>query len=106
MSYYKKVSLDQIDFRNRKYNFRTNFDKNDLTNSIKNEGLLHPILLHEDGRGGYIVIAGYRRALAYRDMKSVQIDAHIFSKDELPEDKLLRMAIAENVKRENLEPIE
>ncbi len=106
MGYFEQVYLDKIDFNNREYIYRTDFNQNDLVDSIDKEGLLHPILLREDGNAGYVILSGYRRALAHKELNKKELYAHIFKNDELADEHFLRISIAENTKRQNLEPIE
>lgn len=74
----------------------------DLIDSIRENGLLQPILLKKDGPE-YEIIAGERRyqacvALGLKTISSIILD--------VPENKLLQLAIIENIQRENLNPIE
>ena len=89
------------------YQPRKHFDKDrlqELSDSIKEHGLLQPIVVieHEDR---YILIAGERRLRASKLANFETIKA-IIAKVELDELRLRELALIENIQRENLNPIE
>ena len=87
---------------------RKNFDKqylDDLTNSIKERGVVQPIIVRKskDISGKYEIIAGERRWLASQNAGLNEIPSIIIEADDL---KSLEFAIVENVQRHDLNPIE
>jgi len=74
----------------------------ELAASIKEQGLLQPIIVKE-APGGYELVCGERRAKAARRCGLKKIPAIV---RELAEDKLLEWALVENIQREDLNPIE
>jgi ParB family chromosome partitioning protein len=89
------------------YQPRKHFDKDrllELSNSIKEHGLLQPIVVinHEDR---YILIAGERRLRASKLAKFDTIKA-IVADIELDELRLRELALIENIQRENLNAVE
>ena len=89
------------------YQPRKHFDPQklqELSNSIKQHGLLQPIVVisHEDR---YILIAGERRLRASKLANLKTIKA-IIAQVELDELRLRELALIENIQRENLNPIE
>ncbi|MBB77814.1 MAG: chromosome partitioning protein ParB [Crocinitomicaceae bacterium] len=88
------------------FNPRTNFEKEPLTelsNSIMEHGIIQPLTVRELGRGKYQLISGERRLRASKiaGLKTVPVYIMI-SNDQ----KMLEMALVENIQRENLNPIE
>ena len=84
---------------------RTNFKKEDLeelSNSIKKNGLLQPILVRKKD-GKYQIIAGERRWQACKslDMKTVPIRVR-----DVDDDETIILALVENIQRSDLNPIE
>ena len=73
-----------------------------LVRSIKNRGILQPILVRLK-EGKYQLIAGERRFRAAIQAGFEKIPAVV---REIPDDQLLEVALVENVQRENLNPIE
>lgn len=85
---------------------RTNFDEEDLkelSNSIKREGLIQPILAREMPDGTYQIIAGERRWQASKKagLKTVPIQVK-----NVDDEKALELALIENIQRTDLNPIE
>lgn len=84
---------------------RTDFDEgklNELAQSIKANGVLQPILARKvDGR--YEIVAGERRWRAAQLAGLFRIPVVVKS---IKDDRLLEVALVENIQRENLNPIE
>jgi ParB family chromosome partitioning protein len=77
-------------------------DLQELTDSIKAQGILQPLLVRKD-ENGYELIAGERRLRAAKRAHLSQVPVVI---KRVNDDKMLEMAIVENIQRENLNPIE
>ncbi|MBA1438148.1 MAG: ParB/RepB/Spo0J family partition protein [Epsilonproteobacteria bacterium] len=93
------------DIRPNPFQPRKTFDETalqELADSIKNDGLLQPIVVKED-IDGYIIIAGERRYRASKLAKLKEIRAIILNSDE---QKMRRFALIENIQREELNAIE
>jgi ParB family chromosome partitioning protein len=85
---------------------RKYFDKaalEELSESIKENGLLQPILVREYGEGRYQIIAGERRFRASKLAGLEEIPAVILDRDDR---KAAEISLIENIQRENLNPIE
>ena len=101
-----KLPLSEI-VPNR-YQPRKNFDEEnleDLTNSIKERGVIQPIIVRKSDTDNskYEIIAGERRWLAARKAGLHNIPVVITDADDL---KSLEFAIVENVQRHDLNPLE
>ena len=86
---------------------RKHFDEqalNELSASIKEHGLLQPIVVIEK-EDGYLLIAGERRLRAHKLAKIDTIKAIIADAD-IDDIKLRELALLENIQRENLNAIE
>ena len=82
------------------------FDKEaleELASSIRENGLLQPILVREYGEGRYQIIAGERRFRASKLAELDEIPAIILDRDDR---KVAEISLIENIQRENLNPIE
>ena len=97
-----KISLvDPKSDQPRKY-----FDEaalSDLAESIRENGLLQPILVREYGDGRYQIIAGERRYRACKIAGLSEIPAIIMDRDD---QNAAQIALIENIQREDLNPIE
>ena len=74
----------------------------DLTNSIKQRGVIQPIIVRRSN-SKYEIIAGERRWLAARRAGLHDIPVVVTEADDL---KSLEFAIVENVQRHDLNPLE
>jgi len=85
---------------------RTEFDQvalNELSESIKVQGLIQPITVRIKESGGYQLISGERRLRASKLAGLTEIAAYIrLANDQ----QMLEMALIENIQRENLNSIE
>ena len=97
-----KISLvDPKSDQPRKY-----FDKEsleELADSIRENGLLQPILVREYGEGRYQIIAGERRFRASKLAGLTEIPAIILDRDNK---SVAQIALIENIQREDLNPLE
>lgn len=85
---------------------RKNFDEDALTElseSIKQYGLIQPIVVQKKENGRYEIIAGERRWRA--SMKAGLLQVPVIIKDYAPEDYFI-VALTENIQRQDLNPIE
>ena len=101
-----KVSINDL-IRN-KFQPRKNFNKeslDDLTNSIKEQGVIQPIVVRpsKSPKGKYEIIAGERRWLASQNAGLHDVPVVVLDVDDV---KSLEFAIVENVQRQDLNPIE
>lgn len=100
---YDMVPLDQI--RQNPNQPRKNFKPGtlaELVHSIKEKGVIQPILIRKVA-AGYELVAGERRLRAAREAGLETIPAVVRN---ITEGEALEMAIIENVQREDLNPIE
>ena len=74
-----------------------------LADSIREHGILQPILVRPISTGGYQIVAGERRWRAARMLGLEEIPVSI---RELSDSEAMQIAIIENLQRENLNPIE
>ena len=74
----------------------------ELANSIKEQGILQPVIVKKAGNG-YELICGERRMRAAQKCGLEKIPAIV---KDVAEEKLLEWALVENIQREDLNPIE
>lgn len=85
---------------------RLSFDEKgieELAQSIRMNGLVQPILLRRASAGRYQIVAGERRWRAAQRAGLHKVNAVI---REIPDSKLLELALIENIQRQELNPIE
>jgi ParB family chromosome partitioning protein len=84
---------------------RKDFDENELAelrSSIRENGLLQPLLVRPKG-GGFELVAGERRLRAVQSLGWREVPVHV---RELDDQALLTLALIENLQRSDLNPIE
>ncbi len=99
------VSVDRLD--PNRFQPRTTFDESgleDLANSIRNQGIVQPIVVTPSGSQRFTIIAGERR---WRAAKRVGLESVPVVVREVDDDQeLLELALVENVQRADLNAIE
>ncbi|MDE7454028.1 MAG: ParB/RepB/Spo0J family partition protein [Clostridia bacterium] len=85
---------------------RKNFDEqalNELAESIKQHGVIMPIVVNDNGDGTYMIIAGERRFRASKlaGQKTIPVVVRKYNEREIKE-----ISLIENLQREDLNPIE
>ena len=89
-----------------KYQPRTHMDQaslESLADSIREQGIMQPIIVREVGANRYEIIAGERRWRASQLAGLSEVPVIV---REIPDEAALAMALIENIQRENLNPIE
>jgi ParB family chromosome partitioning protein len=95
--------LTRNKFQPRKFFNKENMEE--LTNSIKEQGVIQPIVVRPDklNEGKYEIIAGERRWIASQNAGLHEVPVVILNIDDV---KSLEFAIVENVQRQDLNAIE
>ncbi len=108
----EKVTEDQIiqlplnvlrPFQNHPFHVTDNEEMMELAESVRQHGVLVPILVRRNGDGGYEIVAGHRRKRAcelagYRDIPAVV--------RELSDDESIIAMVDSNIQRQNILPSE
>ncbi|KAA6227323.1 MULTISPECIES: ParB/RepB/Spo0J family partition protein [unclassified Campylobacter] len=99
------IELSIAKIKTNPFQPRKNFNEealNELAQSIKEHGLIQPIIVVKNGTD-FTLVAGERRLRASKILGLKKISAIIC---DAKEDKLRELALIENIQRENLNPIE
>ncbi len=99
----KEIDISEI--RSNPYQPRKNFNSeslNELANSIKEYGLLQPVIVKKSIKG-YELVAGERRTKAAKIAGLTKIPAII---KDFTDQEMMELALIENIQREDLNPIE
>ena len=97
------VNLDEI--RSNPYQPRKTFNEdslNELADSIKEYGIVQPVILKKSIKG-YELIAGERRCKAAKIAGLKQVPAII---KDFTDEEMMEIALLENIQREDLNPID
>src|ERR1041385_8799321 len=85
---------------------RTNFDEErleELAQSIRSNGVIQPLLVRRVNEEKYQLVAGERRWRAAQRAGLLKVPCVV---KEIPEDKMLELALVENIQRQELNAIE
>ncbi|NWO06108.1 MAG: ParB/RepB/Spo0J family partition protein [Alteromonadaceae bacterium] len=75
----------------------------ELADSIRQQGVMQPVVVRHIAEGRYELIAGERR---WRATQMAELDSIPAIVRDVPDDAAIAMALIENIQRENLNPIE
>lgn len=98
------VKINQVEVN--PFQPRTDFDieaLQELSESIKLQGLIQPITVRKAGQNSYQLISGERRLRASKLAGLTEIPAYVRTAND---QQMLEMALIENIQRENLNAIE
>jgi ParB family chromosome partitioning protein len=101
-----QVEIPVASIRPNPHQPRRRFDEAEtaeLTESIRETGVLQPLLVRPESDGGYTLIAGERRLRAARNAGLTSVPA-VFR--DYPDQRLLELALIENLQRDDLGPME
>jgi ParB family chromosome partitioning protein len=99
----QEIDTDRL--RPNKFQPRTQMDEEriaELARSIKSNGIIQPIVVRRSG-SDYEIVAGERRWRAAQTAGLLRVPVVV---RDVPDDKLLAVALIENIQREDLNPIE
>ncbi len=99
-----QVDIDQIHPNPRQP--REHFDQEllqELARSLKNQGVLQPVVVRPRGDGEYELVAGERRWRAAQLAGILKLPAVV---KEVSDNQLLELALIENLQRQELNPLE
>lgn len=99
------INIELKDIKANKKQPRKFFDNNklnELAESVKEHGIIQPLILKKEEKG-YSIIAGERRYRAAKIAELTEVPALIM---DISDEKLLQISLIENIQREDLNPIE
>ncbi|RKQ32967.1 ParB/RepB/Spo0J family partition protein [Oceanobacillus halophilus] len=78
----------------------------ELKESILKHGILQPLIVRKSNIKGYEIVVGERRFRAAKEAGLKTVPAVVKSADDFSEEKMMEIALLENLQREDLTPIE
>ena len=104
MDYSTKIKLNLIDnFKNHPFKVENDDSLKELAKSIKQNGLLNPVIVRKKGASRYEMISGHRRKTAMELLDIEEIDAIV---KELTDDEAVIYMVDSNIYREKILPSE
>lgn len=100
----KNINIDLlIPFENHPFKIRNGIENEELTESIKENGLLEPIIVRSFSAGTYEIISGHRRVEVCKKLGIQTIPAIV---REISKDEAVIAMVDSNLQREHLLPSE
>ena len=100
----QEISIEQIKpLKNQPRRYFDPEKQSQLIQSIKEHGILEPLLVRSIGNGHYELIAGERRYRAAQELGLDEVPAIVREFDDL---QALQVSLIENLQREDLNPVE
>jgi len=104
----KETSHIKIDLispnKNQPRNFFSEEGMQELIDSIRENGIIQPLTIRDLNNGTYELISGERRFRAAKKLNLSEVPVYILKVDT--DDDMLRLALIENIQRQNLSAIE
>ncbi len=100
-----KIPLNQIhNFKDHPFSVELDNDMRTLIDSVKENGVLVPVLVRPDKDGnGYEMIAGHRRKFALENLGFTEMNAIV---RDLDDDTATILMVDSNIQREHIKPVE
>ncbi len=100
----KNISIDLlVPFENHPFKKKSGIEQQELTESIKENGLLEPIIVRSFLAGKYEIISGHRRVEACKELGITSVPAII---EGLTKDEAIVQMVDSNIHREHILPSE
>ena len=90
-------------FANHPFHVRKDMEMNELVDSIRESGVIVPLIVRSRPEGGYEIISGHRRCEACRELGIEKVPVRV---QELTDDEAIILMVNSNIQREHVLPSE
>lgn len=90
-------------FANHPFHVRKDMEMNELVDSIRESGVIVPLIVRSRPEGGYEIISGHRRCEACRELGIEKVPVRL---QELTDDEATILMVNSNIQREHVLPSE
>ena len=90
-------------FANHPFHVRKDMEMNELVYSIRESGVIVPLIVRSRPEGGYEIISGHRRCEACRELGIEKVPVRV---QELTDDEATILMVNSNIQREHVLPSE
>ena len=90
-------------FANHPFHVRKDMEMNELVDSIRESGVIVPLIVRSRPEGGYEIISGHRRCEACRELGIYKVPVRV---QELTDDEATILMVNSNIQREHVLPSE
>lgn len=89
-------------FANHPFHVRKDMEMNELVDSIRESGVIVPLIVRSRPEGGYEIISGHRRCEACRELGIEKVPVRV---QELTDDEATILMVNSNIQREHVLPV-
>lgn len=86
-------------FANHPFHVRKDMEMNELVDSIRESGVIVPLIVRSRPEGGYEIISGHRRCEACRELGIEKVPVRV---QELTDDEATILMVNSNIQREHV----
>lgn len=90
-------------FANHPFHVRKDMEMNELVDSIRESGVIVPLIVRSRPEGGYEIVSGHRRCEACRELGIEKVPVRV---QELTDDEATILMVNSNIQREHVLPSE
>lgn len=101
----QKMPLNQIDLMDDTFSVNYLPNLQSLRSSIKEIGLIQPVLLRKKS-GGYQIVCGFRRVSAMKELGKSEIEVRVFEEKEMDAFQLFSLSLHENLTTRGFNAVE
>ena len=101
----QKILLQQIDLSDDTFSVNYLPNLQSLRSSIKEIGLIQPVLLRKKS-GGYQIVCGFRRVSAMKELGKSEIEVRVFEEKEMDAFQLFSLSLHENLTTRGFNAVE
>lgn len=101
----EKISLEQIDLSDETFSVNFMPDLQRLRSSIKELGLIQPVLLRQKP-DGYQIVCGFRRIFIFHELGNAEIESRVFGEKEMDDFHLFSISLHGNLTTRGFNTIE
>ena len=101
----KMIPLEQIDLLDETFSVNYMPDLQRLRSSIKEVGMIQPVLLRERGRG-YQIVSGFRRISVMKELGNSEMESRVVGEKEMDEFQLFSLSLQENLTTRGFNAVE
>jgi ParB family chromosome partitioning protein len=99
------IPLEQIDLLDETFSVNYMPDLQRLRSSIKEVGMIQPVLLRERGRG-YQIVSGFRRISVMKELGNSETESRVVGEKEMDEFQLFSLSLQENLTTRGFNAVE
>lgn len=105
MGQFSHLPINQLhEFKDHPFKVKEDEDMKQLKESVKEEGILVPVIVRPSDKGGYEIISGHRRVYAAKSVGLTEVP--VFIREDISDDEAVIAMVDSNLQRKKILPSE